>query len=491
MAEQGEMPQVSIVVSNYNGMMILPSCLNSIENQTFTDYEAIVVDDASTDASVKIVESNFPWVKLVTHPRNQGHVITRKTGYAEAAGEFVLFLDNDVTLDDRCLEELVSAMRSDVEIGIAAPKLLFRDNPSVVNSVGGFINLAGYGWDHGIYEFDGHVGGVQENVLFACGAAWMVRRSIFEAVGGFKDVCPFGFEDVDVGWKVNLAGYRVRCHTPAVAFHSLGATMGKYGTRKVYLYERARFYTLIKNFEPETLRTIRGDLWRLHLDVMHSTLTYRGCSRAQSLLRCMNLVSVAISNLFGLPKTLGLRKEISRIRKRSDLELIKDSLIKTRFELPANLPNPYLQDYQPRRPEDIPNSKMSRLNMYDGCADFLGTGWNNREFTMDYETFRWTKDEAIAYLVPGRRPRNLTLKVVAAHPVVGSHGRVILNGEVVKEFFVLNRHEIIRAPIPESEGSDVFEVKIVVDNPFVPDDEYGNRDRRRLGIGISKLELSP
>lgn len=470
-------------------MKILPSCLNSIETQSVTEFETIVVDDGSTDGSTEMIRSDFPWVRLIVNPKNYGLARTKNVGLEAASAELVGFLDNDATIDEFWLENMLTAFDEDPEVAAMASHILFYDNPRVLNSTGGLLNLAGYGWDRNIFDFEADVSRQMDPVIYACGAAMMVRKSVANELGNFDSDYEYPFEDVDFGWRANLAGYKVMYNPDALAYHQLSATMGSWGPRQMYLTERARIRTLKKNLEPETLRNIRGDLVHLYLGLLRSNLHQPAFSRRRRLWAVMKLMQAVAWNLRKSPGTRAWRAKVSTLRKRSDLDLIRDGLMNGTIEHPVSVMNSQLPDYQPRVMADLKIKKMDRLNMYDGCAEYLGPGWYNKEFTPDFTAFRWTKEEAVCYLIPSRRPRNLVLKTIAADPLKGANGRIKINGELAGEFYVLNGPQTIETAVPSSE-ENIYEVRIIVDNPFRPSEALHNGDQRKLGLGVSKIYLT-
>ncbi len=482
---------VSIVITDYNGLDLLPTCLNSIEAQDYPDCETIVVDDCSSDASPQLIRSAYPWVRVIRNPENLGSAEAKNVGLGAASHELVAFLDNDTAIAEDWLARMVAGFTAHENVAIAACKILLADNRAVLNSTGGFINFYGYAWDRGIYQFDAEFGPEDGRVLYACGAAMMARRSVLLALGGFDGRYRYPFEDVDMGWRANLAGYEVRYNSGATAFHQLSATMrGVTPNRKLYMNERARLRTLLKNMAGPTLKTIRKDLIRQYRHALQECFQKPGYSSRQKLAESWAWLEALLWNAANLKDTLRWRSQVNETRQVSDLELMAIGLMLDRKELPREIVRDHLPDYQPASEEDIGTRQMKRLNMLDGCGDYLGPGWHNREFTPDYRAFRWTKSEAVAYLVTPARPRDVTIQVIAAHPD-GTRGELLVNGLPIKRFQVENEPGIIQAPLPDLGDACVYELKLLIDNPFVADEEYGNHDTRRLGLAVSRIEVSP
>ncbi len=137
------MPTISVVLLNWNGAHLLPTCLNSLRAQTFQDFEIILPDNGSTDDSLMLLAEHYPEVKVIRFPKNLGFCLAMNAGMQEARGEFIFSLNNDTELDPRCLEELVAAMRAYPEAGIAATKMVYYDDPSLINSAGHACNEEG------------------------------------------------------------------------------------------------------------------------------------------------------------------------------------------------------------------------------------------------------------------------------------------------------------------------------------------------------------
>ncbi len=490
MSEANQAPRATIVVSNYNGMKILPSCLNSIETQSRNDFETIVVDDCSTDDSVEMIRSDFPWVRLVQNRKNLGPSRSKNVGLREASYDLVAFLDNDTILTHGWLESMVGFIQANPRAGAVAAKIMFADNRQVINSAGSAMNVAAYGWDRGIFEMEADYNAQSDRVFYACSAAMFARKSCIEEVGGFDPLYKYPFEDVDLGWRLNLAGYEVWFNPEAVAYHCLGATMGRTTPPTIYHYERNRIRSILKNFDDSTLRNIRTELFRLYLATMSTSLRLKGIPRRERLATAWRMLQAVGWNLRKRRSTLEARRLVQSTRKVSDLELVSSGLLSNSMDRPMRTFNALLPDYQPQTRESLNPAKMDRLNMYDGCAAYLGPGWYNREFTLDYKAFRWTKEEAVCYLVPSRHPRTLVIKTVSADPLKGAHGRIRVNGEVCSEFYVMNGPQTIEALLPVSDEEGVYEVRIIVDNPFRPSETFHNEDQRRLGLGISKVYLT-
>src|SRR3972149_4098755 len=121
---------ISVVVLNWNGIKVLNQCLSSLETQTYTPLEIVVVDNASTDDSVNFIREKFPNVKLIVNEKNLGFGGGNNVGIQASQGRYIMMLNNDTRLDPRCIEELRRCIEESDRYGACASKILleYEDN---------------------------------------------------------------------------------------------------------------------------------------------------------------------------------------------------------------------------------------------------------------------------------------------------------------------------------------------------------------------------
>jgi GT2 family glycosyltransferase/glycosyltransferase involved in cell wall biosynthesis len=246
---------VSVVLVNYRGAPDTIACLGHFADVEWpTDrLELIVVENASGDGSAEQIRAAFPDVTLVEAGSNTGFAGGCNLGVAHATGEYVAFLNNDARPGPQWIAAAVRTLESDRTIGSVASKVLDWDG-DVVDYVDGSLTWFGMGYkreaerpDDGSYE-------VAKDVLFGTGAAMFVRAALYREVGGFDERFFMFYEDVDLGWRLNLLGHRVRYEPASVAFHKHHATMNKFGSyRESYLLERNALMSMYKNLDDESL----------------------------------------------------------------------------------------------------------------------------------------------------------------------------------------------------------------------------------------------
>jgi len=249
------LPEVTVIVLNFNGRDYLGACLDSL---LALDYprdrlELLVVDNGSVDGSAAFVRQAYPDVRLLELPDNRGFAAGNNAGAQAARGTYLAFLNNDMRVDPRWLIEMVEAIQTADDVVSVGARILTWDG-SGIDFVGGTLNFYGMGFQP--EDMVKASEGVHE-VLFACGGAMLIRRDIFLESGGFDESFFAYFEDVDLGWRLWVLGYRVLLAPRAVAYHRGHATGKKFEVeRRALLYERNALAAILKNYGDETLSRV-------------------------------------------------------------------------------------------------------------------------------------------------------------------------------------------------------------------------------------------
>ncbi|MCK4470571.1 MAG: glycosyltransferase family 2 protein, partial [Anaerolineae bacterium] len=140
-------PRVSVVILNWNGRRYLEDCLTSLQDQTFTDFDVILVDNGSTDGSVEWVAERFPQVRVIRNETNVGFAAGNNQAIRASQAEFVATLNNDTRVEPDWLAMLIAAAEEDPTVGMCASKMLFADRPEIINSTGINLDPIGIAWD--------------------------------------------------------------------------------------------------------------------------------------------------------------------------------------------------------------------------------------------------------------------------------------------------------------------------------------------------------
>ena len=269
------MPLVSVVIPNWNGKQLLPTCLASIRAQTLPGAEIIVSDDASTDGSVGLVSQRYPEVKLIRSPLNRGFAAAANAGIRASSGDFVFLLNNDTELDPHCLRELLCAIQPDDGIGTCATKMVYYDAPEVINSAGHACGPDGVVMDIGRGQPDGPLFDQPREVLGACAGAALYRRRMLDEIGLFDESFVMSFEDADLSWRAQWAGWRCRYVPTAVVRHREGSSRGIASRRSVALGLRNTILLWVKDWPAASILRHLHDMWR-GLRRSMASLIFRG-----------------------------------------------------------------------------------------------------------------------------------------------------------------------------------------------------------------------
>jgi GT2 family glycosyltransferase len=241
---------VAVLVLSHNKREATLRCLASVARLRYRPVEIVVVDNGSSDGTPDAIEVAHPGVRMVRSAVNLGAAGGRNHGLRwiadRLAYDYVLFLDDDATVNEPALDALVCALSADPGIGLATPKAYRTGSPGVLASAGGLrVRLARASIaDIGAGEVDRGQYDEPRDVDACAGFAFLARREVLESVGGFDEAYnPYGWEEVDLSLRVRRAGYRIRYAPLAVVEHA-GGTPGR-GYR-VPAYERRRFANFVR-----------------------------------------------------------------------------------------------------------------------------------------------------------------------------------------------------------------------------------------------------
>ncbi len=246
-------PLVSVVNVTWNGKEFLKKHLPSLKNLKYPNYEVIIVDNASGDGSVEFVKENYPEFKIIQNKANLGTAEGSNVAIAQAKGEYIFWVSNDMEFDPYILNHLVARCQSDETIGICTVKMLRIKNEQFVDeidSVGANLDILGFPASRGINEKDSGQHDQVADVFFSFGGAMFIRKSLLSIIGGFDSDYLTLADDIDLSWRAHLAGFRVVVEPKAYLYHRVSATLSKTHNRaqKRYISERNTLRTLLKNY---------------------------------------------------------------------------------------------------------------------------------------------------------------------------------------------------------------------------------------------------
>lgn len=242
-------PLISIIIVNYNGKEFLENCLKSVYESNYSNYEVILVDNASTDQSDIVAKEKFPKLNLVKNDSNLGPG-GRNSGILQAKGEFVILLDSDTRVSPDWITEFLASYRKH-GYGLYQGKLLFMDRPNIINSAGCMINVFGFSFARGSGETDNRQYDKLEEIHFPASACAFMPRDIFDKVGLFDTEFFAYVEDTDFGWRSLMQGID-SFFAPRVVVYHKGSPNTKWSSKKFYLLERNRLICLHTNYANKT-----------------------------------------------------------------------------------------------------------------------------------------------------------------------------------------------------------------------------------------------
>lgn len=219
-------PKVVVIVLNWNGRALTAECLDSLQKVTYPNFEAILVDNASTDGSQQFLKELYPRVTLLENEANLGFAAGNNVGIREALrrnSDYVLLLNNDTVVDPSFLSELVKAGEADRRVGILNPKIYYHDRPNVLWYAGGHLSLyRGISVHFGFRQVDSGQYDTAREVNFLTGCAFLIKRQVIEKIGLLDEIFFCYSEDADWSLRAIRAGYKGLYVPSSMIRHKIG-----------------------------------------------------------------------------------------------------------------------------------------------------------------------------------------------------------------------------------------------------------------------------
>lgn len=244
-------PQVSIITVNLNGKDLLKGWFTGLYSQNFGEFEVILVDNGSSDGSCNFVKKNYPATKLIVNKTNLGFAKACNQGAELAKGKCLFFLNNDAQMDKFCLERLVSFMEINQETALVG-SAIFKADKKDLESAGFFPTLSGF------FIYPSRFLSFKPFEVFGIsGVAMLVRKKIFDQIGGFDSSFFVYSEDADLCTRVKISGGKILVVPEAKVYHLGGQTAERLGKSFiVYHSTKNRILLLLKNFSLSLLVVI-------------------------------------------------------------------------------------------------------------------------------------------------------------------------------------------------------------------------------------------
>lgn len=317
-------PLVSIITLNYNGRRFLKTLFDSLQACSYPNLEIIMVDNDSGDDSVAFVSENYPGVKILQNDRNYLYAGGNNRGLAVASGEYICVINNDVEVHPGFIEPVIEAFETHPRVMAIQPKirsLQQRDCFEYAGSCGGFIDRLGYPFVRGrilfTIEKDAGQYDAPAALFWASGACFFLRKSVLSEVGYFDEDFGLHMEEIDLCWRIRLAGGEILSLPQSQIWHHVGGTLDQENPRKVFWNFRNNLFLLLKNLSlprlfPRLLLRFPLDFLALLVEILKGH--YR------SALAIIKAYAWAGSHI---PLMLRKRREVQQKRRVSDGQIFK------------------------------------------------------------------------------------------------------------------------------------------------------------------------
>ncbi|MGQ9510070.1 MAG: glycosyltransferase family 2 protein, partial [Thermodesulfobacteriota bacterium] len=312
-------PLISVIILNWNGKHFLQKCIVSVLNQTYPNLEIIVVDNASTDDSLKWLTSFSNQIKVVYNFKNLGYGGGNNRGIKESKGSYLLILNNDTELERDCIEKLWRPMVKEPRIGVTTPKILFSHKRNLIDAAGLTIYWDGLSIGRGHLESE-ETYSIDEEVFFGSGCASLLKREMLEEIGLFDEDFFAYADDTDLGWRARQAGWKSLFVPNALVFHHHSGKFGNLLPYKAFLLERNRIWVALKNFPIPLLILLPYSSFIRYLFqglalIFHKKGPFSVSEKLSLPSLILIIIKAYLSAFMGLPEILKKRKEIKKIRK--------------------------------------------------------------------------------------------------------------------------------------------------------------------------------
>lgn len=257
------MKKIAVVILNWNGAEMLRRFLPSVIDGSAAEADIVVADNGSTDASCALIEREFPSVRLVRLAHNYGFAEGYNRALAQIDATYFMLLNSDVEVPAGWLRPLLDYMEAHPEAAACQPKLLSQRQPAFfeyAGAAGGYLDRYGYpfcrGRVFGDVERDTGQYDTVAPLLWATGAALLIRRTDWLSAGGLDRRFFAHMEEIDLCWRLRSRGRAIVCVPSACAYHVGGASLEQGHPQKTFLNFRNNLFMLYKNLPADRLRSV-------------------------------------------------------------------------------------------------------------------------------------------------------------------------------------------------------------------------------------------
>ena len=316
-----EEPLVSIILSNYNGLKHLKECFDSLNNLDYQNFEIIFIDNCSQDKSVEFIKNNYPHVRIIQNEKDYGFSGANNIAAKQAKGEYIAFLNIDTVVDKNWLKELVKVAEKSKDIGIVVSKMYYYHNKTLINYAGGCFDGYGKTLHIGENQKDKNILNVERETFYACFAAALIKRRLYNKIELFDSIYYAYSEDLDLSWRAWISGYRVIYTPKSFIYHKIGQIIRtEKSPRKTFYYERNILRTILKNYESSTLiKVMPIYIGRRIGIIIRNTIRLR----KNAFISVYIYIKSFLWNIIHFRSFLILRKKVQMLRKVDDNYIFK------------------------------------------------------------------------------------------------------------------------------------------------------------------------
>jgi GT2 family glycosyltransferase len=243
-------PLVTLLILNWNGESVIEKCIGSLQQQSFGNFEILVIDNGSTDKSLDMLKQ-YKDILLIRNSRNVGYAAGNNIGFSKARGKYVAALNNDIIAEPNWLEAAIPHLESDPSVGIVGSRQMNYFNRSIIDGlyqiVRPSLNFYHYGADEP-YNPKESLHATRGYVIGASGASAIYRKALIDALAGFEEMFFAYHEDTDLHFRAFWNGWKCLYEPQAVVYHMRSKTLGFRSPSYVYFFERNRYWFMVKNY---------------------------------------------------------------------------------------------------------------------------------------------------------------------------------------------------------------------------------------------------
>ena len=240
------MTEVTIIIPNYNGKKLLENCIRTLEEQTLKEFRLLVIDNGSWDGSTEVYSDKIN-MEMIALPENTGFCGAVNLGISLTKTPYVILLNNDTEVEPEFVEELLRGIKQSENIFSCSAQMIDFKRRDLLDDAGDYYTLPGWAVARGkgrpVADYE-----TETDVFFCCGGAVIYRMSVLQQIGSMDEKHFAYLEDLDLGYRAKIEGYRNRYIPKAKVYHVGSATTGsRYNEKKVFLAARNSMFVIYKN----------------------------------------------------------------------------------------------------------------------------------------------------------------------------------------------------------------------------------------------------